>query len=152
MKKVVICLIVVVVIALVAVGVIFGRQRLLVNKYSNIEKYELRNDSIPSVAKVVGSGTLKKVTTKKDRTNDIETLELVYEDSNAKASSEKYIEYLKENDNYLDTKAENDNIRRIAETSSNSDDLITVETELTENGYIVRIEVGKGFLGLEEQD
>ena len=87
-----------------------------------------------------------------DRTNDIETLELVYEDSNAKASSEKYIEYLKENDNYLDTKAENDNIRRIAETSSNSDDLITVETELTENGYIVRIEVGKGFLGLEEQD
>ena len=43
MKKVVICLIVVIVIALVAVGVIFGRQRLLVNKYSNIEKYELRN-------------------------------------------------------------------------------------------------------------
>ena len=152
MKKVVICLIVVIVIALVAVGVIFGRQRLLVNKYSNIEKYELRNDSIPSVAKVVGSGTLKKKKKKKDRTNDIETLELVYEDSNAKASSEKYIEYLKENDNYLDTNAENDNIRRIAETSSNSDDLITVETELTENGYIVRIEVGKGFLGLEEQD
>lgn len=146
MKKVVIGIVIVVIAALIAVGVIFGGNYLRVNKYSNIEAYEIRSDSIPSVAKIVGTGTLKKATYTKDRTNDYDTLTLTYEDSNAKESTSKYIEYLKENDNYLDVNTDNDNIKKITESSNNSEDVITVETELTEKGYILKIEVGKGYI------
>ena len=146
MKKVVIGIVVVVLAALIAVCVIVGGNYLRVNKYSSAETYEMRSDSIPSVAKVVGTGKLKKATYTKDRANDYDTLTLTYEDSNAKESTAKYIEYLKENDNYLDVETTEQDTRKITESSVNSEDVITVETKLTENGYILKIEVGKGYI------
>lgn len=152
MKKVLIGILIVVVLALIAVGIILGRNYLLVKKYANIEEYEIRNEKIPSVAKIVGTGTLKKASYTKDKTNDYDTLMLTYEDSNAKESTDKYLDYLKENDNYIDAidpESKNENMRKIAETMG--DNTITVEAELTEKGYILTIQVGKGYIKLNDE-
>ena len=47
MKKVVIGIICVVVIALICVGIYFGSNSLRVNKYANADTYDLKDEKIP---------------------------------------------------------------------------------------------------------
>lgn len=145
MKKVVIGIICIVVIALICVGIYFGSSSLRVNKYANADTYDLKDEKIPSVAKVVGAGTLKKATLSKGK---VDTLVLTFEDSNAKDSAEKYLSYLKENGNYIDLETNDPNKKQIGESSEKNTDLVTVETEIIDNGYKVTLQVGEGQIKL----
>ena len=149
MKKVVIGIICIIVVALICAGIYFGSNILRVNKYSNIDTYELKNEKIPSVAKVIGEGKLKKASYSKGK---VDTLVLTFEDSNAKASVEKYLAYLKENGNYIELETNDANKKQIGESSEQNTDLVTVETELTEKGYILTIQVGEGQIHLNPQE
>lgn len=149
MKKVVIGIICLIVVALICVGIYFGSNSLRVNKYSNIDTYDLKDEKIPSVAKVVGEGTLKKVSLSK---GEVDTLTLTFEDPNAKASTEKYLAYLKEEGNYIDLDTNDANKKQIGESSKQNTDLVTIETELTEKGYILTIQVGQGQIKLNPQE
>ena len=60
-----------------------------------------------------------------------------------------YMDSLKDNGNYIEMMMDDKNKRQLA---SPADELITVETELTEDGFTVTIEVGAGSIKINSQE
>ena len=90
-----------------------------------------------------GEKKVKKYSYKKNTT---EILELEFEDSNKEQSAKEYLDYIKDNGNYIEMNTENNNTRQIASPGA---DIITVQTELTEIGFKVIIEVGPGEMKMD---
>ena len=79
--------------------------------------------------------------------NDI--LKLTFIDANKEDTVKKYMDYLKDNGNYIEMLIDDKNKRQLA---SPSEELITVETEITDDGFIVTIEVGAGSIKINSQE
>ena len=53
------------------------------------------------------------------------------------------MDYIKDSGNYIEMNKDNSNIRQLADPS---EELVTVQTELTSDGFILTIEVGPGSI------
>lgn len=143
MKKIKIILVIIVLAILISVGTYFGIRTININKYTKANEYEVKEAKIPSVKTVLGEKKVKKYAYKKNTT---EILELEFEDSNKEQSAKEYLDYIKDNGNYIEMNTENNNTRQIASPGA---DIITVQTELTEIGFKVIIEVGPGEMKMD---
>ncbi len=143
MKKIKIILVIIVLAILISVGTYFGIRTININKYTKANEYEVKEAKIPSVKTVLGEKKVKKYSYKKNTT---EILELEFEDSNKEQSAKEYLDYIKDNGNYIEMNTENNNTRQIASPGA---DIITVQTELTEIGFKVIIEVGPGEMKMD---
>ena len=140
-KKII--LVIIVLAILISVGTYFGIRTININKYTKANEYEVKEAKIPSVKTVLGEKKVKKYSYKKNTT---EILELEFEDSNKEQSAKEYLDYIKDNGNYIEMNTENNNTRQIASPGA---DIITVQTELTEIGFKVIIEVGPGEMKMD---
>ena len=143
MKKIKIILVIIVLAILISVGTYFGIRTININKYTKANEYEVKEAKIPSVKTVLGEKKVKKYSYKKNTT---EILELEFEDSNKEQSAKEYLDYIKDNGNYIEMNTEKSNTRQIASPGA---DIITVQTELTEIGFKVIIEVGPGEMKMD---
>ena len=124
-NKKLIILIVVIIIALICVGIYFGIRAVKINKYTKADEYVVGSAKIASVNKVLGEKKIKKYSHTK---TNIETLELTFEDPNKEQSVKEYMDYIKDSG------------------KDPSEELVTVQTELTSDGFILTIEVGPGSI------
>ena len=76
-------------------------------------------------------------------------MKLHFVDSNKEETIKKYMDSLKDNGNYIEMTMDNKNKRQLA---SPSKELITVETEITSDGFILTIEVGAGSIKINSQE
>lgn len=138
-KKIAIILIIVVILAvLVSLGIYLAIRTSNINKYTIADEYEVKGVKIASVKSVLGE---KKVTNYSYKKNTTEILELEFEDTDKEQSAKKYLDYIKDNGNYIEMEVKEENKRQIASPDS---DITTVQTEITEKGFKVTIEVGPG--------
>lgn len=146
MNKRLMIIIVVILVILLGIGIYFGVRSNNVNKYKTADVYTVKGEEIASVKAAIGEKKVKKYSHDKE---DTETLELTFEDSDNKQSAAKYIDYLKNNGNYIEMRVDNNSKKQIAKSADNSDDLVTVEVELIDNGFKVIIVVGPGTIQLD---
>ncbi len=139
-KKVIIVVVAIIAIILVALAISFGIKKYNQNKYTKADEYELGNEKITSIKTVVGEKKIKKYSHSK---SNIETLKLTFEDTDSEATVKKYMDYLKDNGNYIEMNMSDSNKRQIANPS---EQLITVETEIIDGGFVLTIEVGPGSI------
>lgn len=146
MKKKIITIVVILLIIIIGIGTYFIIKANNLEKYRKADKYIIKGEEIASVKTVLPELNLKKYTYEKENT---ETLTLYFEDTNKEESTKKYMDYLFDNGNYINMRLDETNKRQIARSSENSSDLVTVETEYTEDGFLVRIVVGPGTVKLD---
>lgn len=146
MKKKLIIIISILVAILLGIGIYFGIKTINLKKYRVADTYTVKGEEITSVKAVLGEKELKKYSYEKENT---ETLVLTFVDSDKEQSAKKYIEHLKDNGNYIEMKTEDKNKNQIAKSGKNSKDLVTVESECTEDGFTVTIMVGPGAIKLD---
>lgn len=139
-KKVIIVVVSIIAIILVALAISFGIKKYNINKYTKADEYEVGNEKIASVKTAVGE---KKITKYSHSKSNIETIKLTFADSDSQNTVKQYIEYLKDNGNYIEMNLSDSNKRQIANPA---DQLITVETEIIDGGFILTIEVGPGSI------
>lgn len=139
-KKVIIVVASIIAIILVALAVSFGIKKYNINKYTKADEYEVGNEKIASIKTAVGE---KKITEYSHSKSNIETIKLTFADSDSQNTVKQYIEYLKDNGNYIEMNVSDSNKRQIANPA---DQLITVETEIIDGGFILTIEVGPGSI------
>lgn len=137
-KKIAITIIIIIAALIIAVGVFFAIRLVNINKYTVADEYEVKGVKIASVKSVLGEKKVKKYSYKKNTT---EILELEFEDENKEQSAKEYLDYIKDNGNYIEMEVKEENKRQIA---SPDVDITTVQTEITDNGFKVTIEVGPG--------
>ena len=143
-NKKIIALIVILVIAIICVIAFFGIKRIKKSQYTKADEYEVGGVKFASVNKIVGE---KKVTKYVHEKSNIDKLELTFQDSDKENTVETYINYIKDNGNYIDMRTEEQNKRQIASTTDKG--LITVQTEITSDGFILTIEVGEGNIKID---
>lgn len=137
-KKVIIICSVIIAIILIAVGIYFAVRANNLKNYKNAETYKLNGEEITSVKSAIGEKKLVKYSRKSD------TLELTFEDPDKEKSAEAYIQYLLDNGNYIKANLEDKNKKQISRSAENSNDIVVVETEYTEKGFKVKLQVGAG--------
>ena len=135
-KKVIVLVVLLILIVLLLVGY-FGIRVVKKGQYTKADSYEVGGVKISSVNKVVGE---KKVTKYSSSNGDIKKLELTFKDSDKENTIEKYLNYIKENEGYINTQTKGDNIKQIA--SSKDQGVVTIKTETTSDGFVLTIEVG----------
>ena len=140
MKKKIIIICSVVSILLIAVGIYFLVRANNLKKYSNADTYKLNGEEITSVKAAIGEKKLVKYSSKSD------TLELTFEDTEKEKSTEEYIQYLLDNGNYIKANIEDKNKKQISRSAENSNNIVIVETEYTEKGFKVILQVGEGHI------
>lgn len=146
MNKKIIIIIAIVLIILLAVGIYFGIRINTTNKYEAADIYTVKGEEITSVKAAIGEIDLKKYSYSK---GDTETLVLTFKDSNKEENATKYIQYLKDNGNYIEMRTEDTNKQQLAKSAENSEDLVTVETDIIDDGFEVIIIVGPGTIQLD---
>lgn len=146
MNKKIIIIIAIVLIILLAVGIYFGIRINTTNKYEAADIYTVKGEEITSVKAAIGEIDLKKYSYSKGNT---ETLVLTFKDSNKEENATKYIQYLKDNGNYIEMRTEDTNKQQLAKSAENSEDLVTVETDIIDDGFEVIIIVGPGTIQLD---
>ena len=137
-KKIAITILVIISAVLISLGVFFAIRLRNINKYTVADEYEVKGVKITSVKSVLGEKKVKKYSYKKNTT---EILELEFEDTNKEQSAKEYLVYIKDNVNYIEMEVKEENKRQIA---SPDVDITTVQTEITDEGFKVTIEVGPG--------
>lgn len=137
-KKNAITILVIISAVLISLGVFFAIRFRNINKYTVADEYEVKGVKITSVKSVLGEKKVKKYSYKKNTT---EILELEFEDTNKEQSAKEYLDYIKDNGNYIEMEVKEENKRQIA---SPDVDITTVQTEITDEGFKVTIEVGPG--------
>lgn len=145
-KKVIIIVVSIIAIILVALAISFGIQKYNQNKYAKTDEYEIGNEKITSVKAVVGEKKIKKYSYSNA---EIERLKLTFEDTDSESTVKEYMDYLKDNGNYIEMNMSDSNKRQIANPS---EQLITVETEIIDGGFILTIEVGPGQIRVDSQE
>lgn len=140
-KIIIICTI----ILIIAIGVLtyFIIKTSNTKKYQNTDTYKLNGEEITSVKTVLGETQLKKYS------KTAETLELTFKDENKQQSAEKYIKYLLENGNYIKANLEDENKQQISKSANNSNNIVIVETQNTDDGFKVTIQVGPGQIKID---
>ena len=114
--------------------------------YKRQDIYTVKGEEITSVKAAIGEIDLKKYSYSK---GDTETLVLTFKDSNKEENATKYIQYLKDNGNYIEMRTEDTNKQQLAKSAENSEDLVTVETDIIDDGFEVIIIVGPGTIQLD---
>ena len=137
-KKIAITILVIISAVLISLGVFFAIRLRNINKYTVADEYEVKGVKITSVKSVLGEKKVKKYSYKKNTT---EILELEFENTNKEQSAKEYLDYIKDNGNYIEMEVKEENKRQIA---SPDVDITTVQTEITDEGFKVTIEVGPG--------
>ena len=137
-KKIAITILVIISAVLISLGVFFAIRLRNINKYTVADEYEVKGVKITSVKSVLGEKKVKKYSYKKNTT---QILELEFEDTNKEQSAKEYLDYIKDNGNYIEMEVKEENKRQIA---SPDVDITTVQTEITDEGFKVTIEVGPG--------
>ena len=145
-KKVIIIIVAIAVIAVLAgcISLLITTNR--IKQYTKADEYIVGGEKIPSVKSAVGEKKIKKYSHSK---TNIDTLKLTFIDSNKEETVKTYIESLKDNGNYIEMMMDDKNKRQLA---CPADELITVETELTDDGFTVTIEVGAGSIKINSQE
>lgn len=145
-RKIIITIVVILLIAVIGIGTYFIIRTNNLEKYRKADKYNIKGEEIISVKTVLPELNLKKYSHEKGNT---ETLVLYFEDSNKEESTKKYMDYLFENGNYINMRLDESNKKQIAKSADNTDDLVTIETEYTDDGFLLRIIVGPGTVKLD---
>lgn len=140
MKKKIIIICSVIAIILIAIGIYFAVRANNLKKYKNADKYSLNGEEIISVKAAIGEKKVVKYSKKSEK------LELTFEDSEKEKSAEDYIQYLLDNGNYIRANLEDKNKKQISRSADNSNNIVVVETEYTENGFKVILQVGEGHI------
>lgn len=143
MKKKIIIACAIVLVVVIAVSVYFIVQMSNLKKYRNADTYKLNGEEIISIKTAIGDRKLTKFTASK------EVLELYFEDSNKEKSVEDYIEYLMDNGNYIKANLEDSNKKQISRSAENSTNIVIVETEYTDEGFKLTIQVGPGQIKVD---
>ena len=119
-----------------------------INKVSNADYYNIGNDKITSIAKVVGKRKINKVST--HRSKGVTTKEYQYVDiKDTRSDIDKYIEQLRK-DNYIST-SNIDLTRRsstieLATYSIDSTKIIIINISYDLNSYTITIKKGPGSI------
>ncbi len=142
-KKIIVILLIII-IAIIAIY--FGVRVIKINKYTKADEYEVKGVKIASVKKAIGE---KKIKSYSHKNGSIERLELVFKDSNKEQSAKEYLDYIKNSGNYIDMDMKEENKKQIA---CSDKELITVETEITNDGFKIIIEVGPGTIKVNPQE
>ena len=145
-KKIITIIIAILGIILLGLCIYFGVKTSKIKKYTTADEYEVGGEKIESIKSVVGE---KKIKSYKHEKTNIDTLKLHFVDSNKEETIKKYMDSLKDNGNYIEMTMDNKNKRQLA---SPSKELITVETEITSDGFILTIEVGAGSIKINSQE
>lgn len=145
-KKILIVIATIAIIVILAECINIVVRKSKINKYTKADEYVVSGEKIPSVKSAVGEKKIKKYS-HSTMNNDI--LKLTFIDANKEDTVKKYMDYLKDNGNYIEMLIDDKNKRQIA---SPSEELITVETEITDDGFIVTIEVGAGSIKINSQE
>lgn len=143
--------VIIVIVAIAVIAILIGCISLIVraskiSQYTKADAYIVDGESIPSVKSAVGEKKIKKYSHSK---TNIDTLKLTFIDSNKEETVKKYMDSLKDNGNYIEMMMDDKNKRQLA---SPADELITVETEITDEGFILTIEVGAGSIKINSQE
>ena len=139
-KKVIIVVVAIIAIILVSLAIWFGIRKYKINQYPKADKYEVKSEKIASVKSVVGE---RKIKTYSKSNQGVQILKLTFIDNDSENTVKEYMNYLKDNGNYIEMNMSESNKRKIANPSK---ELITVETEIIEGGFILTIEVGPGSI------
>lgn len=145
-KKIIILIVIILIAVLIAIGIYFGIKTVKINKYTVADEYEVKDVKIASVKAIVGE---KKITKHSYKRNTTEILTLTFEDPDKEQTVKKYMDAIKDSGNYIEMEMQDSNKRQIACPDK---ELITVQTETTENGFILTIEVGPGSIKVNEQE
>ncbi len=139
-KKVIIVVVAIIAIILVSLAIWFGIRKYKINQYTKADEYEVKSEKIASVKSVVGE---RKIKTYSKSNQGVQILKLTFMDNDSENTVKEYMNYLKDNGNYIEMNMSESNKRKIANPSK---ELITVETEIIEGGFILTIEVGPGSI------
>lgn len=139
-KKVIIVVVAIIAIILVSLAILFGIRKYKINQYTKADEYEVKSEKITSVKSVVGE---RKIKTYSKSNQGVQILKLTFIDNDSENTVKEYMNYLKDNGNYIEMNMSESNKRKIANPSK---ELITVETEIIEGGFILTIEVGPGSI------
>lgn len=145
-KKIFIIIAIILAIILIGIGVNFVIKKAKINKYTTAEEYEVKDIKIASVKSIVGE---KKITDYSYEKSNIETLTLTFEDSDKSETVKKYMDTIKDSGNYIEMEMKDSNQRQLA---CPDEELLTLTTQITDNGFILTIEVGPGQIKLKEQE
>lgn len=145
-KKLIIIIVAIIVIAILAGCISLIVKTSKISKYTKADEYTVGGEKIPSVKSAVDEKKIKKYSHSK---TNIDTLKLTFVDSNKEETVKKYMDSLKDNGNYIEMMIDDKNKRQLA---SPADELITVETEITDEGFILTIEVGAGSIKINSQE
>ncbi len=143
MKKKIIIICSIILLIIVGVIIYFAVKSNNIEKYENADKYIINDEEIISVKTVLGKKEIQKYS------RDSETLELTFKDENKEKSAEEYIKYLLNNGNYIKANLQDKNKQQISKSANNSSNVVIVETELTEEGFKVIIQVGPGQIHID---
>lgn len=143
MKKKIIIICSIILLIIVGVIIYFAVKSNNIEKYENADKYIINDEEITSVKTVLGKKEIQKYS------RDSETLELTFKDENKEKSAEEYIKYLLNNGNYIKANLQDKNKQQISKSANNSSNVVIVETELTEEGFKVIIQVGPGQIHID---
>ena len=145
-KKIIIVVATIAVIAILAGCINLIVRKSKISKYTKADEYVVSGEKIPSVKSAVGEKKIKKYS---HSTMNNDVLKLTFIDSNKEETVKKYMDYLKDNGNYIEMIMDDKNKRQLA---SPADELITVETEITDEVFILTIEVGAGSIKINSQE
>lgn len=143
MKKKIIIICAIVLIVIIAIATYFIIQMNNLKKYRNADTYKLNGEEIISVKTAIGDRKLVKYKASN------ETLELYFEDSSKEKSVEDYIDYLMDNGNYIKANLEDSNKKQISRSAENSTNIVIVETEYTDDGFKILLQVGPGQIKVD---
>ncbi|MBP3463891.1 MAG: hypothetical protein J6K45_05375 [Clostridia bacterium] len=145
-NKIIILIVIILIAVLIAIGVYFGIKTVKINKYTSADEYEVKDVKIASIKSIVGEKKIKDYSYDKNTT---EILTLTFEDADKEQTVKTYIDAIKDSGNYIEMEMQDSNKRQIACPDK---ELTTVQTEITENGFILTIEVGPGSIKVTEQE
>lgn len=143
MKKNIIMICSIITIILIGIIVYFIIKTNNIKKYIKADIYEVNNEEIISVKSAIGEKEILKYSKTK------ETLELTFKDTDKEKSTEDYIQQLLDNGNYIKANLEDKNRRQISKSANNSNNIVIVETEITEEGFKLIIQVGPGQIHID---
>ena len=146
MNKKIVIVVTIILIILISIAALFGYRAYKKSYYATTDEYVVKEQKFPSVKSVVGEKKIKSYSYTKEGS---ERLELYFEDADKEKTVEQYINKIKDSSFYTEVVKDNPNEREIARKDG---DLITVKTEITDDGFKLEIEVGDGYIQFNLED
>jgi len=153
-KKILIILLIVLIAVILVIGAFFITKTITKNKYKTADEYDVNGYKVTSVKAVLGEKNIidySKKSYENKGNKKTEELILEFEDSNKEESAEEYINYIKDSGNFIET-GDTESGKREISSPEGDQMVLSIGTEITDNGFKVIITAGPATIQIDPQD